>query len=50
MAELILIVLMTLVGALRRLWQRLTGRTPVPVRVPVHRPSPIPASSSRLWF
>jgi len=50
MAELIQIALLTITGVLRRLWQRLTGRVPVPVRVPVRRFSLPSQSSSRIWF
>jgi hypothetical protein len=37
MNQWIVIAVLTIVEALRRLWGRITGRTPVPVRVPVQR-------------
>ena len=51
------IAVLSVVEALRRLWQKITGRTPVPVRVPVRRwqgdiggPVGRGMSSSRVWI
>ena len=38
MTSFIQITLLSVLAALRRLFQKVTGRVPVPVRVPVRRP------------
>jgi hypothetical protein len=58
MARFAIIAVFTVVEALRRFWQRLTGRVPVPVRVPTGNVKKVWAggrgvggdSLSRLWL
>ena len=58
MAKFALIAVFTVVEALRRLWQRVTGRVPVKVRLPVGTPRRVWTGQgiaggdvfSRLWL